>query len=92
MLGVTGEEVKKHFDDHINSVAAAQEISRENVLGKLRSYYNGYRFSAKNEKVYNPFSILRCFSERRFKNYWFETGTPTFLVNLIKRIIITCRT
>ena len=84
MLGVTGEEVKKYFGDHINSVAVAQEISRENVLGKLKSYYNGYRFSEENKKVYNPFSILRCFSERRFKNYWFETGTPTFLVNLIK--------
>ena len=84
MLGVTDEEVEKYFGDRIDSIVTAQKISHKDVLEKLRSYYNGYRFSKKDIKVYNPFSLLRCFDEGEFKNYWFETGTPTFLVNLIK--------
>ena len=84
MLGVTDEEIGRYFGDRIENIASAQGLSRENALTKLRDYYNGYRFSEEDTKVYNPFSVLRCFDEGRFKNYWFETGTPTFLVNLIK--------
>ncbi len=84
MLGITEEELESYFAEHIENIAAKHEIKKEEVIEKLRTYYNGYRFSGEDAKVYNPFSILRCFDEGEFKHYWFETGTPTFLVNLIK--------
>ncbi len=84
MLGITDEELGNYFAEHMENMSAKHEIRREEVTEKLKDYYNGYRFSKKDIKVYNPFSILRCFDEGDFKNYWFETSTPTFLVNLIK--------
>ena len=84
MLGITEEELERYFAEHMENMSAKQEIKKEKVIEKLRDYYNGYRFSEEDVKVYNPFSILRCFDEGTFKNYWFETGTPAFLVNLIK--------
>jgi hypothetical protein len=65
-------------------LAAEFDLTLEQIMEKLRQYYNGYRFSEKNVKVYNPFSILSALQNKAFKNYWFETGTPTFLVNLLK--------
>jgi hypothetical protein len=56
----------------------------EQVLTKIKTWYNGYRFSTADLRVYNPFSTLLLFEQREFKPYWFETGTPKFLVDLIK--------
>ncbi len=84
MLGITEEEIVKYFREHIESLAAQRDTSYEAAKEQLRVFYNGYRFSKKDIKVYNPFSMFGCLKEREFKNYWFETGTPTFLVNLIK--------
>ena len=47
---------------------------------KLKQQYDGYRFSGKSPDIYNPFSLLKCFNQRRIYNYWFESGTPTFLI------------
>jgi hypothetical protein len=58
--------------------------SLEEILQLLRAWYNGHRFTKAELQVYNPFSILNAISQYDFKNYWFETGTPSFLVNLIK--------
>jgi hypothetical protein len=59
-------------------------MSREATLQKLRQWYNGYQFTKKNLRVYNPYSIVNVFAQNDFKNFWFETATPSFLVNLIK--------
>jgi hypothetical protein len=56
----------------------------DQVLEKIKTWYNGYRFSTANVRVYNPFSTLLLFQHRVFKNYWFETGTPNLLIDLIK--------
>jgi hypothetical protein len=53
-------------------------------LEKIKSWYNGYRFSIKDAYVYNPFSTLLLFKHKQFSTYWFETGTPTFLMKLIE--------
>jgi hypothetical protein len=53
-------------------------------MAKLEQQYNGYRFSERDVKVYNPFSILNALVDQAIKNYWFQTGTPTFLVNLLR--------
>jgi hypothetical protein len=84
MLGYTQFELEYYFEDNIKQLASKLDLTHEQVMSKLERYYNGYRFSEKNIKVYNPFSILCALQNKAFKNYWFETGTPTFLVNLLK--------
>ncbi|MDD5708421.1 MAG: AAA family ATPase [Kiritimatiellae bacterium] len=49
----------------------------------MKEWYNGYRFTKRDVRVYNPFSTLLVLKQKEFINYWFETGTPTFLINLI---------
>ncbi len=83
MLGYSQHEMETCFVGHIGQFAKEYGQTPEQVLDSLRSYYNGYRFSEKDVRVYNPFSVLKALNEQAFKNYWFETGTPTFLVNLL---------
>ena len=85
LLGYTQAELEGNFPDYIAALAAELGKSREATLADLREWYNGYRFEETAETVYNPVSVMKCFQERKFKNYWFETGTPTFLVDLLKR-------
>jgi len=84
LLGITEEELDRYFRDYIYELANKWKCSYEEAKKKLKDYYNGYRFSDEEIYVYNPFSLLNCFSEKKLKNYWFESGTPTFLVKLIK--------
>lgn len=85
MLGYTQSELETFFACHIKQFAKECCRSPEQVMEDLKNYYNGYRFSEKDVRVYNPFSVLKSLSEQSFKNYWFETGTPTFLVNLLRK-------
>lgn len=84
LLGYSPDELKENFASHITGLAEELGIPRDACLAKMKFWYNGYRFTQKDEKVYNPFSILNVLDNRIFKNYWFESGTPSFLVNLIK--------
>ncbi len=83
MLGYTQEELETCFAPYFPGFAQKQKLSETELLEKLRQQYNGYRFSVRDIRVYNPFSILYAMDEKNFKAYWFETGTPTFLVNLL---------
>ena len=85
LLGYTQTELEANFADYIGRLGNAIGRSREETLGDLRDWYNGYRFHEKAEAVYNPVSVMKCFMNEEFKNYWFETGTPTFLVDLLRR-------
>lgn len=84
MLGITEEEIDLYLKNHVNEYALSKSISYEQAKEEIRRYYNGYRFSESKESVYNPFSLLNLLIHKKLKNYWFESGTPTFLVNLIK--------
>ena len=84
MFGYTQSEMETCFSGHIERFAEEYNQSSEQIIAELKRHYNGYRFSEKDVRVYNPFSVLRALSEHAFKNYWFETGTPTFLVNLLR--------
>jgi hypothetical protein len=84
LLGYTQTELESYFGDWIAEFARRQQTTPEQILLELREWYNGHRFTPKDLLVYNPFSILNVFSEYRFKSFWFETATPSFLVNLIK--------
>jgi hypothetical protein len=84
ICGLTQEEVEQNFDPEIKAIMKKTGKSRKEYLEELRSYYNGYRFSEEPLTVYNPFVVLQHFVEKgKFKAYWYETATPTFLVKLI---------
>ncbi len=84
MLGITHEELKENFKEYILGFSNELKLSEEELLTKIKHWYNGYCFSGVCEKVYNPFSTLLLFDKQEFKNYWFETGTPSFLVKLMR--------
>jgi hypothetical protein len=83
LLGYTHEELARDFAPHLARFAASLDISHSELLTRFVDYYNGYRFSKKAVTVYNPFSTLRALDEQDFGQYWFETGTPSFLVNIL---------
>jgi len=84
MLGITQTELETYFADRLPLLAEKENLSLSALLDKIRFWYNGYRFSTRAITVYNPYSTLHLFEEQQFKFHWFETGTPTFLINLIK--------
>ena len=84
MLGYTQDELEKAFQEEMLRLAAAVAWTPKQVKTALAQYYNGYRFSERNIRVYNPFSILRAFHHQALQDYWFESATPTFLVNLLQ--------
>ncbi len=84
LLGYTEEELHENFSEYIDQLALETEETVDETKNALRKWYNGYRFSGKAASVYNPVSIMKCFGEMELKNYWFETGTPSFLFNLLR--------
>ena len=85
LCGITEEELQSSFAPEIEKLAATLELSYTETLQILKQRYDGYRFSIKGENVYNPFSILNVFDALELGNYWFTTGTPTFLVEKLKQ-------
>ena len=86
ICGITGQELPDNFEPEIERLAAQQELSKDECLARLKEKYDGYRFHQSSEGVYNPFSLLNCFANMEFGDYWFETGTPTFLVKRLREI------
>ncbi|MBN1486087.1 MAG: ATP-binding protein [Anaerolineae bacterium] len=82
--GITQEEVINFFSEYIQAAANHLNLSRSELLSEVKRWYNGFCFSKQCLPVYNPFSLLLFFDTRDFRNYWFETGTPTFLIELLK--------
>jgi hypothetical protein len=86
MLGYTQTELEENFSGYLDQVCSAQNVVRPDLLDNLRKWYNGYRFEESAPTVYNPVSVGKFFeSGGKFRNYWFETGTPTFLLKLAKK-------
>ncbi len=84
LLGYTESELKTYFEPFFNPLAVEVNVDPESIVDTIREWYNGYSWDGENF-VYNPFSILNLFTENRFKNFWFTTGTPGFLINSIKK-------
>jgi len=83
MLGYTHSELLHYFQDRINGMAKGSEGDKEGLIQSIKDWYNGYSWDGL-EFVYNPYSVLNLFQEERFDNYWFSSGTPTFLIKAIK--------
>ncbi len=85
ICGITEEEIKTNFVEHLQAFAEKEETTSEDILSQLKAMYDGYHFSENTSvDIYNPFSLLNSLTERKFRNYWFQTGTPTFLIKLLK--------
>jgi hypothetical protein len=84
ICGITEAELKQHFGESVTELAAAGKISVDECYAKLAKMYDGYHFCEDTVGIYNPFSLLQTFVKRKFGDYWFETGTPSFLVQYLK--------
>ena len=84
ITGYTQEELESYFPEYIESVEERYQNIFHDILLEIKKWYNGYSWDGRNF-VYNPFSILNFFYSREFGDYWFATGTPTFLITLIKQ-------
>ena len=82
ICGYSQEDLEREFASHITQTAKILKCSQDSLLSWIKEWYNGYSWDGKN-KVYNPFSILNFFANQRFNNYWYRTGTPSFLKDKI---------
>lgn len=80
LCGITHKELLMNFSPEIEVLAKANGLSKEEALEQMTRQYDGYHFHPYADGVYNPFSVLNAFYKKEFGNYWFQTGTPTFLV------------
>jgi phosphoserine phosphatase len=83
LVGYTQAELEHYFDQELGKLAQKENLDRATLVGKVRHWYNGYLWG-EQETVYNPFSALMLMSQQRFSNFWFATGTPTFLVKKLR--------
>ena len=84
ICGITQEEVLSQLQVDIQRLAEDYDCTEVQMIEKLRLRYDGYHFSRKSPDIYNPYSLLSAFANKNISNYWFETGTPTFLIRMMK--------
>lgn len=84
ICGISETELIQYFTPEIEALAKKQEMTITETKEKLAYMYDGYHFSHNVEGIYNPFCLLKCFSEKDFGSYWFESGTPSFLVKTLQ--------
>ena len=85
VCGISQEELEADFKPEIAALAESNSLTYEEALAKLKQRYDGYKFSEDGKNMYNPFSLLNVFADGRMRDYWFATGTPTFLVEYLKK-------
>lgn len=83
LTGITQEELEENFKEEIKELAIFSNITESELKQKIKRWYNGYSWNAQ-QFLYNPYSLLAYFDFREFKNFWFETGTPSFLLKIMK--------
>jgi hypothetical protein len=84
MLGYTQEELEMNFERYLEKSSENLRLNRIDLLEEIRRYYNGFSFDGKSF-IYNPFSIINFFKQNKFKNYWVESGSPSFIVKYARR-------
>ena len=85
LCGFTEAEIRRTLDEPVGELAQANHLSKEDCYAKLKTNYDGYHFEHDTAGMYNPYSLLRVLDAKAFKDYWFETGTPTILVDALKQ-------
>ena len=84
ICGITEKDIHTYLEDELKELADTQDMTCEETSRKLKDRYDGYHFVENSIGMYNPFSLLNTFARRKFGDYWFETGTPSYLVELLK--------
>ena len=85
ICGISKEELLAQFEEDIKSLAEDNEMTYEETLTELKHQYDGYHFSGRGKDMYNPYSLFNTFDSNEFDDYWFSTGTPTFLIELLQK-------
>ena len=85
VCGITEKELHDNLDSEVKNLAVANKISVDECYSLLKTKYDGYHFCEETDEIYNPFSLLNTLQSTKMRDYWFQTGTPTFLVEEIKR-------
>lgn len=83
-LGITEEELRGNFADHIALLAEKMGLTTDALCEEIRYWYDGFCFVEESPNLYNPFSTLQLFIKQKFNAYWFESGTPSFLIHLLR--------
>lgn len=91
ICGITQEELSGYFDKGIAALSNKYELDYEQTVGELRRRYDGYHFSEESPDIYNPFSLMNVFADLRLSNYWFASGTPTYLISLVNKYQVAFR-
>ena len=89
VCGITEEEMLTQMSPDIDRLAQRLELNREETLDKLKSKYDGYHFTWPSPDIYNPFSLLRAFANAKLDSYWFGSGTPTYLIEMMRKFHVT---
>ena len=85
ICGISKEELTDQLGDYIDALAEAYECSHDEMLDQLTYRYDGYHFTWPSPDIFNPFSLINAFSDRRLSSYWFGSGTPTFLIEMLRK-------
>ncbi len=88
ICGVTEEEMLTQLSEYVDAMAESQGKTREKLITELKRTYDGYHFTWPSPDVYNPFSLIRAISKREIKSYWFETGTPIYLIEMMRKFSV----
>ena len=89
ICGITEEEMLEQMSGHIECLASVLEMSKEETVLKLKEKYDGYHFTWPSPDIYNPFSLLNALERRKIDNYWFGSGTPTYLVEMLRKFKVS---
>ena len=85
LCGITKEELLSQMSQDIDSLATRMKKTREDVIDALAYNYDGYHFTWPSPDIFNPYSLLNCFSDGKISDYWFSSGTPTYLINMMRK-------
>ena len=85
ICGITEKDLHTQFDTSVEDLAESNGLSKEQCYARLKRDFDGYHFESGTEGIYNPFSVLNTLASLQFRDYWFETGTPTFLVHQLQK-------
>ena len=85
ICGISEREIHENLEEELHEFAAARGLTYDKLCEELKENYDGYHFTHNSIGMYNPFSLLNAFKRKEFGSYWFETGTPTYLVKLLKK-------
>ncbi len=89
ICGITKEELLDKFDEDIDVLAGRLGLTHEQALSKLKENYDGYHFTWPSSDIFNPYSLLNCLAEGQMNSYWFGSGTPTYLLNMMRKYNFT---